>query len=187
MDEKEQFRRELYELAKREGLDVHHKAGIEKLQQALVDAGVPFEPYNDMATAALDPEDEAYEAPQVLGAITTDDDVMDDKDVIAEMRDKLSQIELTSKNQDEINAAREQVAAAMGALDRKVARRKAQAVRKSERVQCVATAKFHVQRTDLGEADPNGGSVKVAIGQQMMLPKDKAVGLEARGQVRIVS
>ena len=135
----------------------------------------------------LDPEDEAYEAPKVLGAVTTDDDILDDKDVIAEMRDKLSQIELTSKNQDEIDLAREQVSAAMGALDRKVARKKAQAVRKDERVECVALRPFHVQKTDLGEADASGASVKVKINQPLMLPKGKALGMQERGQVRIVS
>ena len=182
----EDERKRLYELCRENGIDVHHKTGIPKLTELLVEAGIAFETADYSETAHLDPEDAAYRQEKVLGAQTTDPDIMDDKDVIAEMRDQLSQIEATSESKEEVERAREKVAMATEALDKKIARRKAQEVRKSDRVECVALTRFHVQKTDLGEADASGVSIKVAPGTRMMLPHGKAVGLEARGQVRIV-
>ena len=52
MDEKETKRRELYELAKDNGLDVHHRAGIDKIQEALIEAGISFEAFNDDSAEA---------------------------------------------------------------------------------------------------------------------------------------
>lgn len=185
---KKQARERLLKIAQAHGLDVHHMSGVEKLTEALVDAEIPFEPYNDDTTAALDPEDEAHVAPEVLGASQdVDEDVMEDKDQVADMRDDLTVLEATGASEREIEAEREKVAAATAALDNKVARRKAAAVRKGEKVRCKALKKFHVQKTDLGQPDPHGASIKVKVGQELMLPAGIAAGLEAREQVVILA
>ena len=182
----EDERKRLYDLCRENGIDVHSRTGIPKLTELLVEAGIAFEAAEYSETAHLDPEDPAYRQEKVLGAQTTDPDIMDDKDIIAEMRDQLTQIEATSENKEEVARAREKVALATEALDKKIARKKAQEARKGDRVECVALTKFHVQKTDLGEADASGVSIKVTPGTHMMLPHGKAIGLQARGQVRIV-
>ena len=185
---KQQARERLTKLAKEHDLDVHHKSGVEKLTEALIEADIKFEPYNDDETAALDPDDEAHAEPEVLGAAKdVDEDVMDDKDSVADMRDDLTVLEASGASEKEIEAEREKVAAATAALDSKVARRKAAAVRKGEKVKCKALKKFHVQKTDLGQSDPHGTSIKVKVGQELMLPAGVAAGLEAREQVVILA
>lgn len=180
MDDKEVKRRELYELARAQGIDVHHKTGIAKLQEVLVESGIPFEAYNDDTA-------EQEDAPDMLGANKTDDAVLDEQDELAELRDKLTEAEAAADSPDDphVKALREQLSARVEGLDKKLARKKASTVRKSERVNCVALKKFHVQKTDLGMTDHQGSSIKVTIGQKMLLPAALAASLEARGQVSI--
>ena len=185
---KEQARERLLKVAKDNGVDVHHKSGVEKLTEALTEAGVAFEPYNDDTTAKLDPEDEAYEPEaEILGLNPdADEEVLDEKDAVADMRDDLTALEASDASEEEIEAEREKVAAATAALDNKMARKKASAVRKGERVHCKALSKFHVQKTDLGQPDSSGASVKIKAGQELMLPAGIAIGLEERGQIVII-
>jgi len=178
MDEKETKRRELYELAKDNGLDVHHRAGIDKIQEALIEAGISFEAFNDDSA-------EAPAKAEILGMNNTDPDVMDEQDELADLRDQLSEAEAAAESDKDPHVARlrEQLAAKIEHLDKKVARNKAAAVRKADRVECTATAKFHVQKTDLGLRDHQGASEKVKPGQKLLLPVTLAETLRKRGQV----
>jgi hypothetical protein len=110
---------------------------------------------------------------------------MDEQDELADLRDQLSDAEAAAESDDDPRVAklREQLATRIEGLDKKIARNKAAAVRKSERVECVAQAKFHVQKTDLGLRDHQGSSEKVRPGQKLLLPLALAEALRARGQV----
>ncbi len=170
----------LLAIAKDNGVSVHHFSGVDKIKEALVEAGVPF------FDGDMD-EPQAEEAQAILGASNTDPAVLDEQDKIAEMRDKLTEAEAEAEGEDDeqVERLRDAMAAQSEALDKRLARKKAAAVRSSERVICVAIKPFHVQKTDLGQPDHSGTSIKVTIGQKLELAAGTAAMLEARGQVTI--
>lgn len=183
MDDKEAKRLQLLELAKANGLDVHHKSGIAKLQEALIEAGVSFESYNDDSAEQAEPV-----AEDVLGAKPVDSATTKLQDEIEDLRDELTAAEAVAKSADDpiVTALREQLAAKVENMDKRAARAKVAAVQASEKVQCVALKKFHVQKTDLGLRDHHGQSIEVSVGQKMMLAEGLAKSLEARGQVAML-
>ena len=174
----------LLAIAKENGVSVHHFSGVDKIKEALVEAGVPF--FDGDMDGDMD-EPQAEEAQAILGASNTDPAVLDEQDKIAEMRDKLTEAEAEAEGEDDeqVERLRDAMAAQSEALDKRLARKKAAAVRSSERVICVAIKPFHVQKTDLGQPDHSGTSIKVTIGQKLELAAVTAAMLEARGQVTI--
>jgi len=172
----EDVRKELYDLAKANGLEPHSRTGVAKLQEMLVEANIPFE--------ASEPEDPALAAAQA--AAFAEEETLSLKEEIEDDRDALTDLEESGASVEEVEAAREALSHKIEKSDKQAARAKAKEARK-DRVTCVVMKKVHIQRVDMGIADASGMSDKMQPGAEVRLKRELAESLEARGQVKMVS
>ena len=172
----EDVRKELYELAKANGLEPHSRTGVAKLQEMLVEAGIPFAPRG--------PSDPALEAAHE--AATDEEYKSRWKEEIEDDSDALTDLEESGASVEEIEAAREALSHKIEKSDKQAARAKAKEARK-DRVTCIVMKKVHIQRVDMGIADASGMSDKMQPGAEIRLKRELAESLEARGQVKMVS
>lgn len=171
----ETTRKTLYELAKANGLEPHSRTGVAKLQEMLVEAGIPFD--------APDDTDPALAAAQAAAA--EEDEALTLQEEIEDDRDALTDLEESGASVEEVEAAREALSAKIEKSDKQQARAKAKAARK-DRVDCIVMKKVHIQLVDMGKADAFGRSEKMQPGDEVKLTRALAESLEARGQVKVV-
>ena len=172
----ETTRKTLYELAKANGLEPHSRTGVAKLQEMLVEAGIPFD--------APDDTDPALAAAQAAAA-AEEDEAPTLQEEIEDDRDALTDLEESGASVEEVEAAREALSAKIEKSDKQQARAKAKAARK-DRVDCIVMKKVHIQLVDMGKADAFGRSEKMQPGDEVKLNRALAESLEARGQVKVV-
>jgi hypothetical protein len=171
----ETTRKTLYELAKANGLEPHSRTGVAKLQEMLVEAGIPFD--------APDDTDPALAAAQAAAA--AEEETLTLQEEIEDDRDALTDLEESGASLEEVEAAREALSAKIEKSDKQQARAKAKAARK-DRVDCIVMKKVHIQLVDMGKADAFGRSEKMQPGDEVKLNRALAESLEARGQVKVV-
>lgn len=171
----ETTRKTLYELAKANGLEPHSRTGVAKLQEMLVEAGIPF--------ATRGPSNPALEAAHE--AATDEEYKISLQEEIEDDRDALTDLEESGASVEEVEAAREALSAKIEKSDKQQARAKAKAARK-DRVDCIVMKKVHIQLVDMGKADAFGRSEKMQPGDEVKLNRALAESLEARGQVKVV-
>jgi len=151
----------LFELAKANGVDVHHFAGIAKIQEALIDAGVEFD--------LVDTDTDRAPAP-------------DEPEVHAE-----AEAEAAPETPEQMEARiRAAILAEAAPVGDPVEITPAQATAPAGKVKCVVMTRFQIQKRDLGIPDESGVSVKVHKGDKIDLEAGLAASLEARGQVTVV-